>query len=264
MERLSHNALVYYRFERWNHLTHGIFTRQGGVSQGPWTSLNIGGTVGDDMEAVQRNHDLIYDALKVNKQRASTVWLVHSAETVIVDGPVPGRRWIAQADGMVTDKTDTPLVMRYADCAPVLFHDPVQGVIGLAHAGWRGAVTGICANMVKTMVQVYGCKPANIQAAVGPAIGPRSYQVGEEVVEAVQRYFGTTEGGAPQGALIRRDVSDGSAYFNLWAANFLDLQRSGVEQIEVAGICTAENTDEFFSHRAEKGRTGRFGVVLSM
>jgi copper oxidase (laccase) domain-containing protein len=82
--------------------------------------------------------------------------------------------------------------------------------------------------------------------------------VGEEVVVAVQAYFGTVEG------LVRRDSTDGTAYLDLWAANKLDLERAGVEQIEIAGICTAQHTDNFFSHRAEKGRTGRFGAVLSL
>jgi len=108
------------------------------------------------------------------------------------------------------------------------------------------------------MIRSYGSNPADIQAGIGPSIGPNRYQVGEEVVEAVQQQFGTTEG------LIRRDPADGTAYLDLWAANRLDLERAGVGQNEVAGICTAENTDEWFSHRAEKGRNGRFGAVLCL
>lgn len=264
MNRLTHQMLVYYRFDNLPDVKHGVFTRLGGVSSGQWASLNIGGTVGDDPEAVRQNHALIYEAMQVNAARACTLWLVHSADVVVVDGPVQERRWIAQADGMLTDKPDTPLVMRYADCTPVLFYDPTKGLIGIAHAGWRGTVTGMCANMVKEMAQRFGCNPAEIRAAVGPAIGPERYQVGEEVVAAVQQYFGTTNGGMQEGPLIRRDPEDGTAYFNLWAANRLDLERSGVGQIEVAGMCTAANTDEFFSHRAEHGRTGRFGVVISL
>jgi YfiH family protein len=250
--------MVYYRFTMWAGLRHGIFTRKGGISPAPWSSLNLGGNVGDAASVVRHNHDLMYAATGVNGSRACTVWQVHSADTLIVNGPVRGRRWMALADGMVTDRPDTPLTMRFADCTPLLFHDPVQGVIGIAHAGWRGTVMGVGANTVGAMVQAYGCKPSNIQAGIGPSIGPKRYQVGEEVVEAVQTYFGTTEN------LIQRDPADGTAYLNLWAANHLDLQRVGVEQIEVAGICTAEHTDEFFSHRAEKGRTGRFGAVLSL
>ncbi|MBZ0285888.1 MAG: peptidoglycan editing factor PgeF [Anaerolineae bacterium] len=258
MQRVEHNDLVYYEFEMWPDLRHGVFTRQGGVSPAPWASLNLGGNVGDEPEAVRHNHVLMYEALELNQMRACTVWQVHSADTIIANGPVLERRWLALADGMVTDCPDTPLTMRFADCTPILFHDSVQGVIGIAHAGWRGTVMGVGANTVQTMVQAYGCKPSNIQVGIGPSIGLKQYQVGEEVVQAVYNHFGTVEG------LIQRDPSDGTAYFDLWAANKLDVECTGVEQVEIAKICTATHTDEFFSHRAEKGRTGRFGAVLSL
>ncbi len=258
MQRITQNELQYYQFDQWPQLTHGVFTRHGGVSQAPWASLNMGGNVGDDPKAVRCNHERMYETLGVRDDRACSVWQVHSADVIIATGPVRQRRWLALADAMVTDKADTPLSMRFADCTPLLFHDPVQCVIGMAHAGWRGTVAGVGANVIQTMVQSYGCKPANIQAAIGPSIGPDHYQVGEEVVAAVQAYFGTTEG------VIQRDVADGTAYLNLWEANCMDLKRAGVEQIEIAGICTFEQNDDFFSHRAEKGRTGRFGAVIAL
>lgn len=258
VQRIEQGELIYYRFSMWPGLKHGIFSRHGGVSAAPWASLNLGGNVGDRAEAVRQNHERMYAALGLDGGRACTVWQVHSADTVLVQGPVLGRRWLALADGMITDRPGTPLAMRFADCTPLLFHDPVQGVIGIAHAGWRGTVQGMAANIVRAMAQAYGCQPKHIQAGIGPSIGPNRYQVGEEVVAAVFAYFGTTDG------LIRRDPADGTAYLDLWQANRLDLQRAGVEQVEIAGLCTAERTDEFFSHRAEKGRTGRFGAVLSL
>ncbi len=258
MQQVTKGELVYYAFKMWPELRHGIFTRKGGQSAAPWASLNMGGNVGDDPAAVRRNHELMYAALNLNEARACTVWQVHSADTIIADGPVEGRRWLGLADGLVTDRADTPLTMRFADCTPLLFYDAVQGVIGIAHAGWRGTVLGVGANTALTMIESYGCQAANIQVGIGPSIGPQRYQVGEEVVAAVQQRFGTTDG------LIYRDAADGTAYLDLWAANRLDLERVGVEKIEVAGMCTATLTDEFFSHRAEKGRTGRFGAVLSL
>lgn len=258
MHSFESGGLLYYRFEMWPDLTHGIFTRRGGVSESPWNSLNLGGNLGDSPQAVRQNHELIYAALKLNSARACTVWQVHGVDTVVVKGPVRGRRWIARADAMLTDREDVPLVMRYADCTPLLFRDPVQGVIGMAHAGWRGTVSGMAANTVRAMVDIFGCNPSNIEAGIGPSIGPRRYQVGEEVVEAALAYFGTTQG------LVTRDPADGTAYFNLWEANRLDLQRVGVERVEIAELCTADNTDQFYSHRAERGRTGRFGVVMSI
>jgi polyphenol oxidase len=207
---------------------------------------------------VRRNHELMYQALNLSETRACTVWQVHSADVLLAHSPARGRRWLALADGLITDQPETPLAMRFADCVPLLFVDSVNGVIGIAHAGWRGTVQGIGAATVGAMVQAYGCKPADIMAGIGPSIGPESYQVGEEVVEAIHRHFGTSEG------LICRDVKDGTAYLNLWQANKRDLERAGVGQIEIAEICTVQHNDEFFSHRAEKGRTGRFGAVISL
>ncbi|MDX2140132.1 MAG: peptidoglycan editing factor PgeF [Chloroflexota bacterium] len=258
MERIAQNGLVYYRFHQWQNITHGVFTRIGGVSAAPFAALNLGGNVGDDPAAVRENHVRMYAALGVEDERACTVWQVHSADVVVVRHPLDVRRWLARADALVTDKPGLPLSMRFADCTPLLFHDPVRGVIGMAHAGWRGTVQGVGARTVKTMVDTYGCKPCDIQAAIGPSIGPERYQVGEEVVAAAYAYFGTLTG------FIHRDPHDNTAYFDLWAANALDLRRMGVEQIEIAGMCTASNTAEFYSHRAEKGATGRFGAVMSL
>ena len=258
MQRVSQNGLVYYRFDQWPQLKHGVFTRAGGTSAAPFHSLNLGGNVGDEPQNVRHNHRLMYAALGVNGERACSVWQVHSADVVLADGPVRGRRWLAAADGLITDKTDTPLSMRFADCVPLLFFDPVRGAIGMAHAGWRGTIKGVGSNTVRAMAQAYGCRPRDIQAGIGPSIGPRHFQVGEEVVDAVVERFGVVDD------LVCRDPSDGTAYVDLWAANRLDLERAGVEQIEISGICTIERVDEFFSHRAEKGRTGRFGAVLSL
>ncbi len=260
VHRLESDGLVFYRFEQWSdsdRFKHGIFTRLGGVSAAPWGSLNVGGTVGDDVDAVRENHRRMYAALNLDPSQACTVWQVHSADTVVVRGPVANRRWLARADGMITDRAGLSLAMRFADCTPILLYDPVQHVIGMAHAGWRGTVSGAGVSAVHAMQSAYGTRPQDIQAGIGPSIGPERYQVGEEVVAAVRDTFGHTDG------LIQR-AEDGSAYLDLWAANRLALQRSGVTQIEVAGICTATRTNEFYSHRAEAGRTGRFGAVMAL
>lgn len=262
MQRIQQasNGLVYYQFDQWhagNHLAHGVFTRLGGVSQTPWGTLNLGGTVGDDPDAVRENHRRMYAALALDAARACTVWQVHSADTVVVRGPVTHRRWLARADGMVTDQPGVPLTMRFADCTPILLYDPVQHVIGIAHAGWRGTVSGAGVSTLEALRTAFGSRPQDVQVGIGPSIGPQRYQIGEEVVAAVRETFGYTDG------LIRR-ADDGSAYLDLWAANRLALERAGAGQIEVAGICTATHTQEFYSHRAEAGRTGRFGAVIAL
>lgn len=258
MNRIASDGLVYYQFETWGGVKHGVFTRRGGASAAPFASLNLGGNVGDDPRAVRSNHVRMYAALGIDEGGVCSVWQVHSADVIIANAPVGGRRWLARADAMMTDRAGITLSMRFADCVPILFRDPARGVIAMAHAGWRGTVQGIAAGTVRAMSATYGSRPADIQAGIGPSIGPEHYQVGEEVVDAVRDHFDATDG------LIRRDPADGSAYLDLWTANRLDLERAGVGKIEVAGISTADHTDEFFSHRAEKGRTGRFGAVLCL
>jgi len=253
------DGIKYYRSERWPHLKHGIFTRHGGVSSGVWGSLNLGGTVGDDPRAVRQNHDRVYSVLEVPGHNACTTWQVHGADVVCALQPLKARRWLDRADGVVTNKPDLPLVMRYADCVPLLYYDAVKRAVGLAHAGWRGTVQGMAANMVRAMESCFGSNPQDIQVIIGPSISQDTFQVGEEVVDALYAYFGDEAS-----EFVRRDTADGSAYVDLWAANCLDLQRVGVVDIEVSGICTYSSTDDFYSHRGEKGKTGRFGVVISL
>jgi polyphenol oxidase len=260
LHRSVQNGLAYYLFEQWANergLSHAVYTRHGGVSHAPFASLNIGGTVGDDLSAVETNLHRAYDALELDYSKACTVWQVHSADVVMADAPAVGRKWLSRADGMVSNTPDLPLMMRFADCVPILFYDPVQRAVGIAHAGWRGTVKQAPLSTLRAMQSAYGTNPADVQACIGPSIGPDCYQVGPEVVEAVEQAFGTTDD------LIRR-ASDGSAYLNLWEANRLALERAGVHHIEIAGICTATNTTDFFSHRAEKGKTGRFGAVIAL
>lgn len=262
MDRIQRNDLVFYQFEVWRGLSalrHGVFTRLGGVSQRPFNSLNVGGTVGDDLEAVRANQRRIHAALGTDEGRACTVWQVHSADAVVVDHRAPGRHWLARADAMVTNVPELPLIMRFADCVPILFYDPNHQVAGIAHAGWRGTVGKVAAAAVRAMQSAYGSHPKEIRAAIGPSIGPEHYQVGPEVVEAVRKGFGQTND-------LIRWMADGSTHFDLWRANRQALLEAGLQHdhIETAGICTASHTEEFFSHRAERGKTGRFCAVIAL
>jgi hypothetical protein len=148
-------------------------------------------------------------------------------------------------------------MMRFADCVPVLLHDPVRGVVGLAHAGWMGTVRGTITAAVSAMQSGFGSAPEDIRAGIGPSIGPDHYQVGEDVAAQVRQAFG------PDSDRLLA-VRDGSIFFDLWAANRLHLQRAGVRQIELAGLCTACHLDDWYSHRAEHGRTGRFGALIAL
>lgn len=258
LERVSEAGLVFYRKADWGDLRHGIFTRHGGASESPYASLNLGASIGDDLSAVKENHRRMYRALAVNPQRAVSCWLVHSVKTLAITGGRPQNGKLEKADAIITDQADLPLVMRYADCVPLLMYDPVRRSIGLGHAGWRGTVQGMAGKMIREMRAAFGCNPEDVRVLIGPAISRRNYAVGAEVVRAVDHYFGEDAG------LIALDAARGSPTFDLWRANQQDLAKHGVANVDIMETCTFENTGEFYSHRAENGRTGRFGVVISL
>jgi hypothetical protein len=251
------DSLKYYQFDllRGAPLQHGIFTRQGGISPDPWRSLNVGGTVGDAVARVQENQQRIFNALELDPADRYEVWQVHSAQVAIADAPRGGKAY-TKADVILTKRPGLSLMMRFADCVPIMLYDPVQHAIGLAHAGWLGTVRGAARAAVQGMVDEYGTQPGDIVAGIGPSIGPDHYEVGEDVYASYLQAFGGRAGAYFHG--------DGRKYLDLWSANLSQLEELGVTQVEVAGICTACATDEWFSHRAERGRTGRFAAVLSL
>ena len=258
MPFIHSNGIRYYTFELFPaEVTHAVFTRQGGVSPQPWASLNVGGTVGDEAVRVRENRYRSFTALGRGIDSLFDVWQVHSADAVCADAPRDLDAPLLQADIILTDQPHVTLYMRFADCVPILFYDPKQGVVGLAHAGWLGTVRGTTSAAVKTMCARYGSQPENILAAIGPSIGVDHYEVGPDVISRVQESFDS----AADRLIHSRD---GKTYFDLWSANALQLQEAGVEKIEVAKLCTACHLDDWFSHRAEKGKTGRFGALIAL
>jgi YfiH family protein len=257
MLRQQINDLVYYRFANlasYDEVIHGVFTRLGGVSPSPYDSLNVGHFVGDDREAVETNHDLICQALGLSRGDITAAQQVHGSQVTLI-GPEDRGQVIPAADALIADAPGVALMLRFADCLPVLLYDPIHQAIGLVHAGWRGTVGGIATKTALAMVEAYGSRPADIMAGLGPCIGPCCYQVGTEVIEPVKANFNHwQELLQPQG--------NGSLHFDLWEANRRQLAELGVEEMEVMQLCTACRTDEFFSHRAEGGHTGCFAVVL--
>jgi hypothetical protein len=250
------DGLRYFQFETL-HTKHAVFTRHGGVSPEPWGSLNVGGTVGDDLERVKLNRQRVFCALSLAPESIFDVWQVHSADVVCTHAPRPEGESIRQADVILTDKPDVSLFMRFADCVPILAHDPRNGVVGVAHAGWMGTLRDVANAMVTAMKTNYASNPADIIACIGPSIGPDHYEIGADVILQVMQKFGDDSD------QVLKSVN-GKIHFDLWKTNQLLLNRAGVNQVEVAGICTACHTEDWFSHRAEKGRTGRFGALIAL
>ena len=256
MPLIQHNGLRYFQFDTLQ-TRHAVFTRHGGVSPEPWSSLNVGGTVGDDLERVRENRLLSFRALGRAPESAFEVWQVHSADVVCARTPRPHGESLRQADIILTDTHEVTLFMRFADCVPILLHDSRKGVVGLAHAGWRGTLHDVAIATVDAMRKQYDSNPADITAGIGPSIGPDHYQIGADVIlQVMQKYGDESE------TLLKSH--NGKIHFDLWKANHLLLERAGVEKIEHAEICTACHTNDWFSHRAEKGRTGRFGALISL
>jgi YfiH family protein len=252
----QNESIRYFHFENIA-ARHAIFTRHGGLSPAPWNSLNVGGTVGDDLKRVRANRNLSLQALSCDPATVFDVWQVHSADVVCATAPRPDSESVQQADIILTDKPKVTLYMRFADCVPIMAHDPHRGVIGVAHAGWKGTIHGVATSLVNAMKKEYGCNPSDITAGIGPSIGPDHYEVGADVILQVMQNFGDDS----EQVLQSRD---GKIHFDLWRTNQLQLERAGVGNIQVAGICTACNTQDWFSHRAEKGRTGRFGALIAL
>ena len=256
MPLIQHNGLRYFQFDSLR-TKHALFTRHGGVSPEPWGSLNVGGTVGDDLARVRRNRVLSFEAMGCEPESIFDVWQVHSADVVCARAPRPLDESYRQADIILTDQRDVTLFMRFADCVPIMVQDPRNGVIGVAHAGWMGTLRDVATATVEAMKKNYGTKPADILACIGPSIGPDHYEIGADVILQVMQKF------EDESELVLKS-HNGKIHFNLWETNRLLLERAGVEHIEICGICTACNTNDWFSHRAEKGRTGRFGALISL
>jgi YfiH family protein len=254
-------ALRYYTFDLFDRcgLIHGLFTRHGGVSPAPWASLNLGGTVGDERANVVENRRLIFETLGRPVESIFDSWQVHGSEVICADHPRPLDAPHQKADAILTDRPEITLFMRFADCVPVLLYDPVRRVAGLVHAGWQGTVAFAAAAAVERMKAVYGSQPRDLLAGIGPSICVDHYEIGRgpEVIAAVEKAF---EGDSA--AVLSRN--NGLTHLDLWKANQIVLERCGVMQIEQAGLCTVEHNQDWYSHRAEKGKTGRYGALLAI
>lgn len=259
MQRQSVDGLVYYQFEglaSYSNLYHGAFTRLGGISQPPYESLNLARSVGDDAQIVQENNRRMLRVFEMTPDHATTVWLVHGKQVAVMTH-VDAGTYRPGFDALITRDRGLALTMRFADCVPIVFFDPVQRAIGLAHAGWRGVAENVVAATVDALRAHFGSQPRDLWAGIGPCIGVEQYCVGQEVIDLVAPAC------PPHAPIVQRRPDD-SLHLDLNFAVAAQLQAGGVENVEDAAICTASNTDEWFSHRAENGKTGRFGVVIGM
>jgi hypothetical protein len=259
MQALVEGDLPYFRFTGFPEdgvQNHAVFTRHGGVSPAPFDSLNLSVSVADSRDKVYANRRRAYGLYGRDTDSVVHAHLVHGADVARVTRADDGG-WQPHIDGLITDEPGCALTMNYADCTPIFLYDPVRRAIGLGHAGWKGAIQDLPGALVRAMQAAFGSKPAELLAAIGPSIGPCCYEVGDPVVGQVRAQFAN-------GHRLLHNNGGPRPHFDLPEANRQRLQDAGLRQIEMSGLCTACRTDLFFSHRAEKGRTGRFGVMFML
>jgi YfiH family protein len=257
----------YSLFEAHRDVTNVITTRTGGKSEAPYDSLNLAFHVGDKKKTVLANRAILARALDFDPESLTVPDQVHKTKISVVKNAQRGRGGLTdkdalpKADAMVTSVPDIPIVVLIADCVALSFYDPTRPAIGLAHAGWKGTLSGIATLMVKKMEGAFGSDPSDIIVGISPSIGRGHYEVGQEVIDAYVDEFG--RGTAKE--FVQEDM-DGTCYLDLWAANEYQLRENGIrgENIQVAEMCTACHLDRFYSHRHEGGKTGRFAAVMML
>jgi hypothetical protein len=257
-EQLSY--LIVSEFEKRG--TLAVFTtRHGGVSEGPYKSLNLGLHTGDASQIVATNRRLLYAALGIRESRVFTLNQVHSDRVVVIwDEDDLQQKKGSAADAAITHLEDVVLVCFFADCQGIYVFDPVNRVIALAHAGWRGTVARIAEKCLQMMNRNYGSRPGDCLAALSPAAGICCYEVGDDVCSAIKKAFP----GEWKRLLARN--GNGRLHFGITQANLLVLQEAGVLRNNIidGGLCTICRQDLFFSHRGSGGTTGRMAALLSL
>lgn len=247
--------------ERFPWLSAGFTTRVGGVSAPPWASLNVGLHVGDDDGDVAENRRRVAEAAGFGFEAWTCAEQVHGCEVAVVRASEAGAGRLSRADAipskdaLVTDAPGLMLNAFYADCVPLWFVDPANRAVGLAHAGWRGAVADVAGETVRAMARAFGTVPSDVHAAVGPSIRGCCYEVDDAVAQHIP---------ADSGAL-KRSASPGRYLLDLAIFNRQKLTEAGImpNRIEINQYCTGCRTDLFFSHRRENGRTGRMTAWIA-
>ena len=251
---------------------HGFSTRMGGVSEGPYATMNFSFTRGDDPEAVRENYRRMAEALRVDMEKMVLTWQTHTTNVRVVSEEDLGKGIIKErdyrdVDGLITDEPGLVLSTFYADCVPLYVVDPVHRAIGMSHSGWRGTAARMGAVTLSAMQEAYGTRPEDVVCAVGPSICRDCYEVSADVADIFAEEFP----GHEQEILAESEKNsvgmahaDKKYQLDLWKANEIIFQEAGVrkEHLAVTDICTCCNPKLLFSHRASHGKRGNLGGFL--
>ncbi|HWQ30216.1 MAG TPA: peptidoglycan editing factor PgeF, partial [Negativicutes bacterium] len=251
-------------FEKTGLVKHCFTTRLGGVSQGEYDSLNTSYLKEDPIENVRENLALVCGAIDIDYRKLVFSDQTHEDNIRVVTKEDIGKgisvpNDIMNTDGLMTNIPGIPLITFYADCVPLFFLDTKNKAAAVTHSGWKGTVLKIGAKTVKRMGEVYGTRPEDCIAGIGPSIGPECFEVGPEVAEVFQDSFKDW----PQ---IIEPYNGDKSRINLWETNRLILREAGIpeENITISGLCTVCNEAMFFSYRRDKGRNGSLSAIIEL
>ncbi len=238
-------------------VAHAFTTRVGGQTPQPYDFFNLGGNIpGDEFRRdAHHNRERLCDALSIKYSDLVVPGQVHSRNVELVNdrSQLPDLKGV---DGLVTERSETPLLLHFADCVPVIIVDKQTRVIGIFHAGWRGTAQNIVSHGVERMVKELNADPAHMIGAVGPAIGPCCYPTSDEVAQALSETVKDAAG------LVGTNGSQPAP--DIKAFNAMQLLESGIQEVDVSDFCTACNPSMFYSHRQSGGTTGRQGALVSL
>jgi YfiH family protein len=255
----SPGILHFAIFDGNEHIIHFITTRHGGVSTGNYASFNLGEYAGDDAAAVRRNRERLCCTSGIPIAHLCVPHQVHGDKIGVLCEPpspfVPG-----DMDALITGEPGICLAVSTADCVSLLLYDPDKKTIAAVHAGWRGTALRIAGKTVRRMTEEFGCNPGKILAGIGPSIGGKAFEVGEEVCESF------ISAGIDITPFCHRNAPAGKAHIDLKEANRQQLLEAGIPHthIEVSDICTYTRQEDFFSARRQGLHSGRMltGIML--
>lgn len=241
----------------------GFSARHGGASHHPFHSLNMGLHVGDQQESVLCNRRQFAGIFRIGLDKVVCCEQVHGSQVAHVDMEQGGRgaenynTSLPGIDALVTRTPGIMLATFYADCIPVFFFDPVTRAVAIAHSGWKGTMDRIVLNTLQSMVQRLGSKLGDIEVFLGPGIGPCCFQIAPDLSEKVSKAFVEFDG------IMYRN---GEIYWDLRLTNWHILIQAGINPVKIidCGLCTSCRTDLFYSHRREKGNTGRMMAAIGL
>lgn len=271
------SLLIYPLLEETGLVKHCFTTRDGGVSEGIYGTMNLSFTRGDDRAAVEENYRRLSEAMDVEYEKFVFTDQTHTTTVRKVTREDAGKGLVLErdyqdVDGLITNEPGLVLSTFYADCVPLFFVDPVHRAIGMSHSGWRGTVGRMGAATIAAMQREYGTLPGDLICAIGPSICQDCYEVSEDVAEEFRREFEGREteilkdSAAENTADVKEKRQDRKYQLDLWKANEIVLTDAGVAEnhIAVTNICTCCNPKILFSHRASQGRRGNLGGFLSL